>query len=147
MKIVIGAVFIALGVRSWRSRPRDGEEPETPGWMLAIDDFSAVKSFGFGVLLSAVNPKNLGLTISAAMTISASGLTDGEESIVMLIFVLIASITIILPVAAYLVLGEKADTGLTTMKDWLNANNNTVMTVLFIVLGAKVLGDGLSIAL
>ena len=31
------------------------------------------------------------------------------------------------------------------MKEWLIANNNTVMMVLFAVLGAKLLGDGISI--
>lgn len=145
VKIVIGVVFLLLGVRSWRTRPRDGVEPEMPGWMAAIDDFSAVKSFGIAVLLSAVNPKNLGLTIAAAVSISNAGLTTGEESIVMLIFVLIASATIIIPVATYLIMRDKADAGLTSMKEWLITNNNTVMTVLFVILGAKLLGDGLSI--
>jgi hypothetical protein len=31
------------------------------------------------------------------------------------------------------------------MKDWLSENNNTVMTVLFVVLGAKLLGDGIAV--
>jgi threonine/homoserine/homoserine lactone efflux protein len=113
--------------------------------MAAIDDFSAVKSVGLGLLLSAINPKNLGLTIAAAMTISGSGLTGGEEVGVMLIFVLIGSLTILLPVVAYLILGDRAEGGLTSMRDWLDANNHTVMTVLFIIIGAKVLGDGISV--
>jgi hypothetical protein len=44
-----------------------------------------------------------------------------------------------------LVLGPKAEGTLTVMKDWLVANNNTVMMVLFVVLGAKVLGDGIAV--
>ena len=147
IKVVLGLLLFALGVRNWRSRPRDGEEPETPGWMAAIDEFSAIKSLGLGVLLSAVNPKNLALTISAAVTISNSGLSNGDQAVVMIVFVLIASVTIILPVAIYLVMGEKADAGLTSMKEWLNTNNATVMSVLFVVFGAKVLGDGLEILL
>lgn len=147
IKVVLGLLLFALGVRNWRSRPRDGEEPETPGWMAAIDEFSAIKSLGLGVLLSAVNPKNLALTISAAVTISNSGLSNGDQAVVMIVFVLIASVTIILPVAVYLVMGQKADAGLRSMKEWLNTNNATVMSVLFVVFGAKVLGDGLEILL
>ena len=147
IKVVLGLLLFALGVRNWRSRPRDGEEPETPGWMAAIDEFSAIKSMGLGVLLSAVNPKNLALTISAAVTISNSGLSNGDQAVVMIVFVLIASVTIILPVTVYLVMGEKADAGLRSMKEWLNTNNATVMSVLFVVFGAKVLGDGLEILL
>lgn len=147
IKVVLGVLLLGLGVRNWRSRPRDGEEPETPGWMEAIDEFSAVKSLGLGVLLSAVNPKNLALTISAAVTITNSDLSSGDQAVVMIVFVLIASVTIILPVLVNLVMGEKADAGLTSMKEWLNTNNATVMSVLFLVFGVKVLGDGLAILL
>jgi len=144
-KIVIGAIFLVLGVRQWRKRPHHGEEPETPPWMAAVDEFSAVKSCGLGILLSAINPKNLGLTIAAAMSISGAGLSGGEEVTVMLIFVLIASLTIIVPVVAYFLAGDRAEGALDSMKTWLVANNHTVMTVLFVILGAKLLGDGISI--
>jgi Na+/phosphate symporter len=144
-KIVIGAIFLLLGVRQWRTRPRHGEEAATPAWMAAIDDFSAVKSCGLGILLSAVNPKNLGLTIAAALSISGAGLSGSEEVAVMLIFVLIGSLTIIVPVVGYLVARDRAQGALDSMKAWLIANNHTVMTILFLILGAKLLGDGISI--
>jgi hypothetical protein len=48
-------------------------------------------------------------------------------------------------VVAYLILGDRAEGGLTSMREWLDANNHTVMTVLFIIIGAKVLGDGISV--
>jgi len=49
-----------------------------PGWVASIDDFTMGKSFGIGLLLAAVNPKNLGLTIAVASTISAAGLSSGD---------------------------------------------------------------------
>jgi len=145
IKVAIGVLFVSLGVKQWRSRPRDGVAPEMPAWMATIDDLPAPKAFGLGLLLSGVNPKNLGLTIVATASIGASGLTGGEEAVVVAVFVLIASITIIVPVVGYLVAGARAEPLLNTMKDWLTENNATVMTILFIVLGAKVLGDGISI--
>ena len=113
--------------------------------MSAIDDFTAVKSFGIAVLLSAVNPKNLGLTIAAGASIGAAGLSTGDEIIVVVVFVVIASLTVAAPVILNLVLGSKAQHTLTEMKEWLIDNNATVMAVLFVVLGAKVLGEGISI--
>ena len=104
-----------------------------------------MRLLGVALLLSAVNPKNLGLTIAAAASISASGLGSGDEIVVLLVFVLIASIGVAAPVLLNLVLGSKAEHTLTEMKEWLVANNATVMAVLFIVLGAKLLGDGISI--
>ncbi len=145
IKILIGALFIFLGWRQWSGRPRDGDEPEMPAWMAAIDQFNPIKSFGLAFLLAAVNPKNLGLTVAAVVKISGSGLSAGEEIGTLAVFVLIASVTVAVPVVLNLVLGSRAEVTLTTMKDWLVASNNTIMTILFIVLGAKVLGDGIAI--
>ncbi len=145
VKILIGVLFLALAVRQWRTRPRDGAEPVMPSWMAAVDDLTAAKAFGLGLLLTVPNPKNLGLTIAAAVSIGGAGLDTGEEIVVVAVFVLIASSTIIGPVLAYLVAGERAAPALTATKQWLMANNATVMTVLFAVLGAKVLGDGIAV--
>jgi hypothetical protein len=145
LRIVIGALFVLLGWRQWRGRPRGDEEPRLPAWMASVDRFSAPKAFGLAVLLSALNPKNLGLTVVAMATVGARGLETGEEIGVLVVFVLIASITVAAPVAAYLALGERAEAVLTETKEWLVANNAAVMAVLFLVLGAKVLGDGIAI--
>lgn len=147
LKLVIGALFLFLAARQWSSRPAPGEEAATPAWMASIDTLTPVKAVGLGLLLTVPNPKNVGLTIAAAATISGAGLDGGQQVVVALVFVLIASVTIIVPVVAYLVAREKAAPVLDAMKDWLTANSATVMTVLFVVLGAKVLGDGLSILL
>lgn len=145
LKIVIGAVFLFLGWRQWRGRPHSGEEPAMPAWMTAIDDFGSAKAFGMGIVLTVPNPKNLGLTVAAAATISSAGLGVGEEVGTLLVFVAIASLTIIGPIALYLLARERAETVLDSMKEWLVANSNTVMAVLFVVLGAKVLGDGIAV--
>lgn len=145
VKLVFGLLFLVLAVRSWRSRPKAGEDPEMPGWMAAIDGFGAVKSAGIAALLSGLNPKNLALTAAGAATIAAAGLTTGEEIGAFAIFVTIASITVAAPVLVYLIMGDRVQGGLNSLKEWLLANNNTVMAVLLVVLGAKLLGDGISI--
>ncbi len=145
VKLVLGLLFLLLAVRNWRSRPRAGEDPELPGWMAAIDDFGAGKSAGIAALLSGVNPKNLALTVAGAATITSSGLTTGEQIGAFVVFVAIASITVAAPVLVYLIMGERVQGGLNSLKDWLIASNNTVMAVLFVVFGAKLLGDGISI--
>ncbi len=63
----------------------------------------------------------------------------------LVVFVLIASLGVAIPVLLNLILGSKAEHILTEMKDWLIDNNATVMAVLLVVIGAKVLGDGISI--
>jgi threonine/homoserine/homoserine lactone efflux protein len=145
IEIVIGLLFLALAWKQWSSRPQGDEEPTMPDWMSAIDSFTAVKAGGTGFVLSAVNPKNLGLTIAAMATVASAGLSTGEEIGTLAVFVLIASVTVALPVVAYLIRGQKAAGTLNSMKEWLTANNNVVMMVLFLVLGAKLLGAGISV--
>ena len=142
VKLIIGLLFLVLAVRQWSSRPKEGEEPEMPGWMSAVDQFTPVRAFGMAILLAGVNPKNLGLTLAAGSTIAQAGLTDAEPWIVLLVFVVLASVTVLLPVAYYLIAGAAAKQTLDTMKTWLTANNATVMAVLLLVLGVLLVGDG-----
>lgn len=143
-KLLVGALFVLLGLRQWRNRPRPGEEAALPKWMRTIDRFTAGKSLGFGVI-PGVNPKNLGLTLGAALVVVQGGLTTGEEVGVMAIFVGLASVTIVGPVVAYLALGERARSFLDSLKTWMGIHNAAIMTVLFLVLGLKLVGDGIGV--
>ena len=143
-KLVFGLIFLVLARRRWSSRPAPGETAPAPAWMEGIDRFTMPRSFGVAFALAAVNPKNLLLTISGASVIAASGLATGDELIALAIFVLIASLTIAGPVALYLIAGERAAATLDRLKLWLVANNGTVMAVLLLLIGFKLIGDGIS---
>jgi hypothetical protein len=143
LRLLIGVLLLGLAVRQWRSRPKEGEEAEMPKWMSMIDEFTPVRSLGLAAFLAAVNPKNLGLTIAGASRISQAGLDGGEDWLTLIIFVVLASVTVLAPVVYYLLAGASAERLLNPMKAWLVANNATVMVVLFVVLGAKLVGDGL----
>jgi hypothetical protein len=144
IKLVLGILMLLLAVRNWRSRPGEGEKTELPGWTGALDKLNAVKSLGIAAALSGINPKNLVLTVAAATTIAAAQLGTGESAISLAAFVIIASLTVGIPVIFYLVMKEKADAGLNRLKDWLSANNAAVMAVLFLIFAAKLIGDGIS---
>ena len=144
IKIVFGALFLLLAARQWQTRPRPGVTPEAPKWMATIDQFTAGKTFGFGVLLSALNPKNLALTVAAMAGVAQAGLSAGEDVVAIIVFVVIGSVTVAGPVVAYLLMGRNAEHALASIRDWMTANNATIMIVLFLVLGVKILGDGIA---
>jgi threonine/homoserine/homoserine lactone efflux protein len=85
----------------WRGRPKAGEVASMPKWMQAIDKFGVGKALGMGVLLSALNPKNLALTIAAAAAIAQVGISTGEEIGTLAVFILIGSLSILAPLAIY----------------------------------------------
>ena len=61
----------------------------------------------------------------------------------LLAFVVLASLTIAVPVIYHLVGGEAARTRLDTVKVWLAVHNDAVMTVLFLVLGVNLISKGI----
>jgi threonine/homoserine/homoserine lactone efflux protein len=144
LKLVLGALFLLLAVKQWRSRPAAGEEAAMPKWMRAIDTFTAGKSLGGGLILSGLNPKNLALTIAAAAAIAQTGISNGQEAGVLAIFVAIGSLTILAPLVIYFALGARAKHILDGLKTWMAAHNAAIMSVLLLVLGMKLVGDAIS---
>jgi threonine/homoserine/homoserine lactone efflux protein len=142
-KIVFGALFLLLAARNWRSRPAPGAEPEMPKWMAGIDALTPPKAFGLGVLLAGVNPKNLMLAASAGAALAGLGLATHEAIGSLIVFVIVASLSIAAPVFYRLAGGEKAKARLDESKDWLVLHNGAVMAVLLLVFGAKLIADGL----
>ena len=67
----------------------------------------------------------------------------GNALAMVVVFMVIASLSIAVPVVYMLVGGEGAKKTLEGWRTWLTANNAAVMTVLFIVIGAKLVGSGL----
>jgi threonine/homoserine/homoserine lactone efflux protein len=144
LMLVLGVLLVLLGVKQWRGRPKEGDDATLPKWMQAIDSFSAPKTLGMGVLLSGVNPKNLLLTVAAAAAIAETGIDAGQETIALAVFILIGSLGVGVPVAVFFVLGERSRTLLDDLKSWMAAHNAAIMAVITLVIGTKLLGDGIS---
>jgi hypothetical protein len=70
-------------------------------------------------------------------------LSGAQPWIALAVFVVIASLSVAVPVLYYLFAGQSADETLNSWKTWLVANNATVMFLLFLVFGALLLGQGL----
>lgn len=144
VKLAFGVLFLAMGFQQWRRRPRAGEQPQMPGWMRAIDGFTTERSTILGVALSGLNPKNLALTLAAAASIAQAGLSAGGDVVAVGVFVVIGSLTVAGPVAAYLWASERVEQPLTEVKQFMADNNNVIMAVVLVVLAAKLVGDGIA---
>lgn len=140
VKIALGIVLVLLAIRQWRGRG-DGAEP---GWMKAVDQLGTVKAAGLGAALAAANPKNLVLGLAAGATIGGSGQSSGTVIIAVVVFTLIATSTVLGPVLAYTVAGDRMRATLDNLKSWLQTYNAQVMAVVLLVLGAGLAGKGLA---
>jgi threonine/homoserine/homoserine lactone efflux protein len=140
----IGVLFLVMAARQWKKRPRPGEQAEMPGWMATIDGVSTGKAFVLGVALSAANPKNLALTLAASASIAQAGIDAADEAIAVAVFVVIGSMSVAGAVLFYLVAPQRAEGPLGTVRRFMADNNATIMMVVLLLLGAKILGDALS---
>jgi len=141
--VVIGLLVLRLAVREWRARPRAGEDPPLPKWVSAVEGFTPVKSLAAGMVLVAANPKNLLLALSAGATIAATNIAGGQQAIAYAVFALIGTIGVAIPVVIYFALGPRAPRLLESLRSWMAHNNAVIMSVLFLVIGAKILGQGI----
>lgn len=144
IQLVLGALLILVAVRQWRGRPRGDAQPAMPKWMQQIDGMSFVATLGLGLLLSGANPKNLLLGASAGVTLGAAGLAGGDVTLVIAIFTVLAASTVLVPVLGFLLASEALRQPLSRLRDWLQAENAVIMTVLLLVLGVVIIGKGVA---
>jgi threonine/homoserine/homoserine lactone efflux protein len=144
LKLVLGVLLSLIALRQWRGRPRAGAQAPLPKWMQAIDTFTPVRALAMGVAFSAINPKNLLLTIAAAAAIAQTGIDTGQQAIALAVFIAIGTLGPGLPVAIYFALGARAAHVLDDLKQWMAAHNAAIMAVLCLVIGAKLIGDAIS---
>jgi threonine/homoserine/homoserine lactone efflux protein len=144
VKIAVGVLLVLVAVRQWRGRPRRDAEAELPGWMRTIDTFTPTRSLAIAAGLSGINPKNLLLTVGAATAIAQTDISTGEQAIALAVFILVGTLGPGIPVAIYFVLGDRARRLLDDLKTRMAANNAAIMAVLCLVIGVKLIGDGIS---
>lgn len=145
LNVALGVLLLLVAGRQFQSRPKPGEMAAMPKWMGAIDGFTPGNALGAGVLLAAVNPKNLLLGVSGAATIAQSGIDTGQQALAYLVFVLIATIGVAAPVVIFFALGPRAADILDRVKTWMGQNNAVIMTILCLIIGVKLLGQGIGV--
>ena len=144
INLLLGILLLVLAARGWRSRPESGEAPPLPKWMASLDTTTPPRSAGLAALLSGINPKNLALNLAAMSIVASAGLSASSQLVALLVFAVLGSIAIIVPVLVYFAGGDRAAAVLAGWKQFLVANNPVIMAVLLLVLGMVLIGNGIA---
>ncbi len=72
------------------------------------------------------------------------GFYDEQQALVLVVFVVLATLAVAAPVVLYLVLGRNADSMLDGWRDWLTTHNAAIMCVVFLVFGFVLIGQGIT---
>jgi Sap, sulfolipid-1-addressing protein len=144
VKIVLGVLLLLVAARQFRSRPHGGEEPEMPKWMTTIGKTSPPAAFGLAAALSGANPKNLLLAVGGAAAIAQTGISGGQQALAYLVFAVIGTLGVGIPVVLYFALGDRSAKLLTQLKDLMSEHNAVITTVLCLIIGVKLIGDAIA---
>ena len=144
VKIALGVLLLLVALRQFRGRPHEGEDAPMPKWMGTIDKIKPLTALGFGAVLAGANPKNLLLAVAGAAAIAQTGISGTQQAIAYLIFALIGTIGVAAPVVIYFVMGDRSQEMLAKLNAWMGRNNAVIMSVLCLIIGAKLIGDAIS---
>lgn len=146
-EVAIGLLFLGMAAKQWRKRPGPGQPAEKPKWMATLGSVTPARATGLGLALSGANPKNLALTLAAAASIAEAGLDRTDTALAVGAYVAVGSITVAGSVILYLIDSERAERPLASIKRFMSDYNAVIMMVILLLLGAKLLGNGLGGAL
>jgi threonine/homoserine/homoserine lactone efflux protein len=142
-RVLVGAALIVVGVRKWRARPRPGDAVAAPTWMASLDAATPGKAFVLGGVLAGANPKNFVLAAAAAVSVVEAGEHGAELVAAVVAFVLVGSCTVAGAVVIRVVGGRWGVSLLDDVRTFMVANSAVITVFVLLILGSKVLGDGL----
>lgn len=141
IQLALGVLFLGLAIARWLGRPRD-DRLEIPRWMRAVDLVTMPVAFAAGAVM-AVNPANLMLSFAGGIALADIG-GPLAVAIAAVLFMLIAVSTVLAPVVAHRVAGERVREPLARTRSWLARHDRALLTSVFAVLAVISLWFGVS---
>lgn len=126
LAMVVGGI---LGLRGGRVAAKE------PAWLRRVDTFSPRMSFGLGALLGGLSPKLLLLTGAAVVTLIYTQDSPVRRLVGLLVYILVASIPILVPVVLVVRDPARAGLRLAGWKTWLIEHQGQVLGAGSILLG------------
>jgi hypothetical protein len=142
VKLGLGIALLTLGVTERRGSRR--VEADLHRWAETVDTLTPVNSAGVAALFAAIRPKNLILVLGACAAIAQTGTSTATEAVALTVFALIASVGVALPLAVRPLMGDRATTVLRGLRDWTARENSTIISVICLIIGATLIGNGIS---
>ena len=141
-KVLVGLALLWLAGAKWRSYRTSASDKELPGWMKRLHDVSAPRAFLAAAAYASLNPKTIAFNAAGVLTILGASLGARREWTALVVFVLLAGMTVTVPVAAAVLAPRRSARVLTLANRWLGQNSSAVAAAVLLVLGLMVLYSG-----
>jgi len=145
IRLTLGVILVLAAIRRWRARPDLHDEPPTPPLMRAIDRAGAFGILGIGFALAAFNPKDTLLAAAGGAEIGSADLPAEATLVALVVFVAIAASTVIVPVGASMIAGERLDGHLHRSRELLIRHDAAVMAIVLVGVGFLFITEAIEI--
>jgi hypothetical protein len=138
-QLALAAILVVVIAVEWRGR----RGRDAPRWMDALGDFGPARALGLGVALVVLNAKDGALAVAAGARLSEAHPSLGAGAVRVVVFVVVASATVIVPVAVDLALGDRAAPVLARWRDGLRRHGSTAVIATLAVVVAVLVIQGI----
>lgn len=141
-RILLGVALLFYSLGKWRGRSKE-PHAEPPHWMEAIGRINAIGALGFGLAL-AFRPKNIILSIAAAVVITDASLRVDDTVMVIITFTVIGVSTVAAPIIGHFAAPEKTRRPLDATRTWIIGHSATIMLVVALLVSAVIIASGIA---
>ncbi len=139
VRIAIGVLLIVLAVGRWVTRNRATRPPALLNRLSRITPVGAAVA---GFALSVANPKVVVMNAAAGLIIGTAAVGVGVW-IAVAFYTVVAGSTVVAPILAYTVAGERVDRQLERFKDWMQREHAVVTAVMLVIVGLLLCYSGI----
>ena len=145
VQLLLGVLFLALTVVSWRKRPRPGEPVKENAILARLAGITPLGALGLGLAQGIGVVKNTPLALGAGARLGESGLSGRQGLVALLVFAVVSTGGILVPLLVSVVGGQRVTDRLTDARGWLEANMSPITITVLLIVGFYFLGQGLGI--
>ncbi|MBU4194403.1 MAG: GAP family protein [Actinobacteria bacterium] len=139
--IALGALcFLAIPLTMRKSKERK-EAPEADG----AKPMTAAKSFSVGVVTMLLNMSTIIIYTSGVYVISSAKLSTADDIIALAFLTVFTLVTLLVPIAMYLVFPRKATKLLASLKVWLARHKTLIGVAILLIFGVLLLIKGIGV--
>lgn len=140
VQIALAVLVLAAAGYSWLHR---NTVLRAPAWLIGLTRVTPLAAAILGAVLVFTNLKVMAANAAAGFLIGSAALSIATLGVVLALYTVLATSTIAVPVAGYLVAPALIDRWLTTTKAHISRHKSTATTLVLIVIGVALLAVGI----
>ncbi|NEW34484.1 hypothetical protein GV791_18250 [Nocardia cyriacigeorgica] len=140
--LIVGLLFLLAGLWMLFRRPVERVRTEPPKLLRELESSGPQRAFVIGIALAVLNP-NLFLMMSGMSAISSSDASPAAALGATALLLLAASLDFLVPIAVYVIAGDRAQRWLDAMQIWMIRNSRPMTLAVLFGFGALFAARGI----